>query len=319
MNDIAVRKLSRLGNELHLSSSIATAELVPGHFESAVVLILLLRRCGGDWIDGECFRRPQKIVQCASINALAASLHKPYATIHRHVMRLIDLGWVVSVDRGVAISINPGIEQQIIELMVFAHDSVVRLTEDLGRDMPFRSADRIPAPDLRWRIIAMALDIWLVPFEYAAEPVPDWTSKLVWIIIIVANVRHITIDPELTERYANNFTPDEVRRPITARAIARLSGLSYGTVYRHCQTLAKNDVIRYQREGWVLASRQIGSDQIDRGVRALLDYFKKRIVELVSYGFDPTNAATSYLDRRPEYVSLALSDLPENECGTGTS
>ena len=163
--------------------------------------------------------------------------------------------------------------------MTFAHDSVVRLTEDLG--MPFPSPDRPPAPDLPWRTVTTALDIWLVPSEYAAEPITDWTSKFVWIVIIVANVRHITVDPELSERYAYDFTPDDLRRPITARAIARVTGLSYGTVYRHCQALAAKDVIRYERDGWVLISRQIESDQVDRGVHALLNYFQKRIGELV--------------------------------------
>ncbi|WP_010219979.1 helix-turn-helix domain-containing protein [Sphingomonas sp. PAMC 26621] len=303
MNDIAVRKLSRLGNELHLGSSIATAELVPGHFESAVVLILLLRRCASDWIRGECFRRPSEVVQSASINALAASLHKPYATTHRHVMRLIDLGWVEWGEQGVAVSTDPKVERRIIDMMVFAHDSIVRLAEDFSRDLPFATPDRTSASNLRWRTVTTALDIWLVPFEYAAEPITNWTSKLVWIVIICANVRHITVDPELSERYAYNFTPDELRRPITARTIARLTGLSYGTVYRHCQTLAEKDAIRYQRDGWVLVSRQIGSEQIDQGVHALLEYFQKRIGELIAYGFDTARVDAFYINGRPAYLS----------------
>ena len=114
LNDIAIRKLYRLGNELYLSSSIATAQLVPGHYESAVILVLLLRRCAGDWIDGKLLRRPRQITQSTSINVLATSMRKPYATIHRHVTRLIDLGWVVWTEKGVAISTDPKVEQRII-------------------------------------------------------------------------------------------------------------------------------------------------------------------------------------------------------------
>lgn len=304
MSGIAVRKLSRLGNELYLTSSTIAAGIVPGHYDWGIVMILLLKRGAADWVSDGGFARPATLTQFSSINAMAASLNKPYATMHRYVTGLVKHGLVVRTDRGVAITNDPVIAPRIVAVMTLAHDSFVRLAEDLAGDRRFPAPTRAVARDLSHRILLAALDVWLVPHEYAREPVVDWTSKLVWIVIVVANVRHIVTDPVLSDRYADDPTPDDLRRPITVRAIARLSGLSYGTVYRHCRTLAALDVIRYDRDGWLLVSRQLANEEVDQGVTALLDYFDKRIVELGAYGFDPAGAGAFYLDGRPPYVPI---------------
>lgn len=304
MGDVAIRKLSRLGNEMHLGGAVALNHLIPGHYASGIVLLLLLRRCVDDWIEGDRFRRPQRPARASSINALAASLQKSYATTHRHVMRLIALGWVEVTDRGVSISNRPGNEAAIVAFLTDAHDGMIRLIEDIASDMDFPSPERRPVRDLRLHIVAAALDVWLIPYEFAAEPIADWTSKLVWITIVVANVRHITIDPDLSDRFAYHPTPDALRRPINVPAIARLAGLSYGTTFRHCRSLATLDVIHYDRGGWITVSRQLFNEDVDIGVRALIDYFRKRIVELAGFGLDTTDTATFYLDGRPPYASV---------------
>ncbi|RYE98209.1 MAG: hypothetical protein EOO77_37645, partial [Oxalobacteraceae bacterium] len=157
----------------------------------------MLKRCAADWVSGGQFRAPPKIRQTSSINAMAASLTMPYATIHRYVAALIRLGLVVKAGDGVAVSNDPVTAARIVALLRLAHDTLVRLAEDLAPHMDFPKARRKPSRDLPARIALAALDIWLVPFEYAREPVIDWTSKLVWIFIVVANVRHITVDPVL--------------------------------------------------------------------------------------------------------------------------
>ncbi len=219
-------------------------------------------------------------------------------------MLLIRHGLVVDAENGVAVSNDPAIEPLILALVMVAYQSMIRLAEDLHPDMAFGSPDHVPVSDLPLRIMTTGIDLWLVPHEYAAEPVADWTSKLVWIVIVVANVRHITTDPALSERYAVAPTPDDLRRPITVRQIGRITGLSYGTVYRHCQSLAEKDVIEYDRGGWLLVSRQLKHRSVDQGVKALLAYFRKRIEELVSFGFDPAVADRFYINGRHQYDLL---------------
>lgn len=142
-----------------------------------------------------------------------------------------------------------------------------------------------------------------MPFEVARSRVVDWTSGLVWLAIVVANVRHVTVDPELSERYADAPTPDALRRPINVRALAAMTGLTYGTVYRHCQRLAAADVIVYDRDGWLTTALQVNDQQVDTGVKALLGYYVQHINELVLRGLDVGAVADRYLAGRPPYAA----------------
>ncbi|MHA6723270.1 winged helix-turn-helix domain-containing protein [Sphingomonas sp. RS2018] len=301
---LPVRKLSRLGNELHLTAAIEAMRLFPGHHEWGAVYALLLRRCAGDWVEDERFRAPVAITQSMSIRRISASLHKPYTTIHGYIRGMLDVGAIVEVDGGIALATSAGFARTAIGFMTQAHDSFVRLADDLNGDMSFAAPVRAPSPSLRQMTLVAALDAWLIPFEYAAEPVTDWTSRLIWTVIVVANVRHITLDPVLSDTYAHEPTPDDIRQPIPMRQIIAMTGLSYGTAHRHCKALEAMDVVRQDRGGWLLVSSQLADARIDQGVRMVIDYFHKRITELVAYGFDPADAARFYIGSRPDYVTL---------------
>lgn len=305
MERIGVRKLSRLGNEIHLTAAMEAVRSWPGHHQWGTVFVLLLRGCVDDWVEGDRFRAPAAVTRSASIRSVAASLHRPFTTIHRHALGMLARGALVDVGGRIAVSPDPAFAPTVIRAMTLAHDSFVRLAEDLSRGgMAFPAPTRGAAPDLRRRTLLAALDVWLIPFEYAPEPVADWTSKLVWIVIVIANVRHVTVDPDLSERYAVAPTPDDVRRPIPIAAIIALTGLSYGTAYRHCQALAALNVVRYERGGWLLVSSQLEDEKVDQGVHALLAYFRKRIGDLIAYGFDPARAGDFYIDARPDYAEI---------------
>ncbi len=307
-SELPVRKLSRLGNELHLTAAIAAVRLFPGHHEWGAVFALLVRRCADDWVDDwareDRFRAPSTPTQAMSIRRIAASLHRPYTTTHAYVRGLLKTGAVVEIDGQITLSTSAAFAPATTAFMTLAHDSFVRLAGDLSRDVAFSRPARAPSPLLRKMTLLAAFDAWLIPFEYAAEPVLDWTSRLVWTVIVVASVRHVTEDPVLSDAYACRPTPDEIRRPVPMRQIQALTGLSYGTAYRHCKALEAMDVVRYDRGGWLLVSSQLADERIDQGVRAVIDYFCKRIDELVSYGFDPADPERFYIDGRPDYVPL---------------
>lgn len=299
-----IRKLSRLGNEMHLSGSRAVLDLTDGQHDWGIVALLLMSRCASDWIVDGDFRRPALLTQAVSLRAMANSLRIPYASAHRYMKALRDRGWVVDTGSGFAISNDDQHADRMIAFLQTAHDAMIRLIEDLSGDYTFMPPQPSSSPDLCRAIVAAALDIWLIPFEVAREPVIDWTSKLIWIVIAIANVRHITLDADASELYACSPTPDTLRQPITVRSIAVLTGLSYGTTYRHCQTLSQHDVIEYDRGGWLVVSRQLHQANVDRGVKRLLDYYGKRIGELAALGLDVAQTQRLYRDGRPAYVSL---------------
>ena len=303
---LAIRKLSRLGNEFYLKAALAVMDLLPGHFERGVVALLLLKRCAPDWVEGSQLCRPGLVIRTSSIKALATSLGKPYATINRHIHKLIADGLCLETPAGYAISNTEANEPRIRTLLLTAHDSVVRLAEDTAVGLGLSEIGGPRTHELVVQTITAALDMWLVPYEYARHPIADWTSKLVWLAIIVANVRHITVDPLLSERWAYDTVPDEHRVPMTVRSIARITRLSYGTVFRHCQLLEAQDVIRYDRGGWLLETRQLLNEDVDQSMRDILRYYAKRLTDLTVAGFDTHNPSAFYLGLRPEHVPFSF-------------
>jgi DNA-binding transcriptional regulator YhcF (GntR family) len=304
MAEFPIRKLSRLGNEMHLSAVRAVHDLADGQHDWGIVALLLMSRCVPDWIVGNEFRRPVSLTHAVSLRAMAHSFRIPYASAHRHMVGLRQRGWVMDTGDGFAISNDDQHADRMIAFLTTAHDCLIRLIEDLSPHCVFPPAQHSPTPDLFRSIVATALDIWLIPFEVAREPVTNWTSKLVAIAIAIANVRHITVDAVASERYAWTPTRDALRRPITARSIAALTGLTYGTTYRHCQALAQRDVIEYDRGGWLIASRQLHHASMDHGVKAILSYYNKRIGELAALGLDVSQVQRLYVAGRPPYVPL---------------
>jgi DNA-binding transcriptional regulator YhcF (GntR family) len=293
---------------------MAVLKLGRGRYEWGTVALLLLSRCAADWLADGVIRRPVRITHSLSIRAIAQSLGAPYASIHRYVMALQEQGLIVEAGRGVAISNDPAVAPAVVAFLAEAHDRFIRLIEDIGPELEIAGPSSEPQRGLVAATLHAALDIWLVPYEIAREPVVDWTSKLVWIVIVVANVRHVTTDDDLSRTYAYKPTPDSLREPIGVRAIAAITGLSYGTAFRHCQKLAQQDVIRYERGGWLLASRKLADDTVDSGVRALLAYYAKRISELVALALSIQDVGKFYLGRRPDYVSLAVMADAKKGC-----
>lgn len=307
MDTFPIRRLSRLGNEALLSSTLAVVELGRGRYEWGVVALLLLSRCAADWVDGEVIERPVHLRHSLSIRSISQSLAAPYASIHRYVTAMQEQGLVIATGQGFALDNDAAAAPAIIAFLTGAHDRFIRLVEDLAPDLNVGHPEGDPRPVLLAATIAAALDIALVPYEIAREPITDWTSKLVWIVIFVANVRHITTDDALSRAYEVEPTPDDLRMPINARRIAAITGLSYGATFRHCQKLAGRDVIKYERGGWLLVSRQLLDGDVDAGVRALLAYYAKRIAELVAMGLPINRIGDAYIGHRPSYAKIDVA------------
>lgn len=304
---LPVRKLSRLSNEMYLTSTMALRAFVPDSYARGVIALLLLKQCLADWCGDDGPAVPRAITRTASINALATSLKSPYATVHRHIRGLIDDGLCVDTGAGYAIATDARAAELVLDLLTTAHDSLIRLAQDGVADWGLidRAPGRPAGP--RCATIAAALDIWLVPFEANNRPVADWLSRVILIAVAVANVRHVTEDPVLSERFAYDPTPDAMRRPIQTRAIGRTLGFAYGTVFRHCQALRALDVIAPIDGGWVIASRMLFDDAIDAGIKAQLSYFRRRLAALIAVGLDPARLGDAYLAGRPPLVPLSLT------------
>lgn len=299
-----VRKLSRFSQEMHFSGTMVAIDIGDGNYDHGIVALLVLARCAADWIDGDRLRAPATLTRSISIRAIAASLQCPYTSVNRHVAALKAKGLLVVGDKGCAISNAPDVAPRVLALIAAAHDSLIRMVEDFGTDValpaPAPAADR----HLLTTSVAVAFDIWLVPFEYARPFAHNWTSALVYMLIIVANVRHITTDPALSERYASEPTPDALRAPIGTRQIARLARLSYGTSFRHCKALQAKGIIDHVRDGWLLPGHRLGNRDVDGGVQALHLYYLKRIAELTALGLDAADPRRHYLAGRPPYAPL---------------
>lgn len=134
----------------------------------------------------------------------------------------------------------------------------MRMVDDLAvaqqLDAGAYIASRVP-PLLA--ILRTALDVHLMPFEQYSGQIGDYADHKLWIGISTLTVRHVTVDPVLSARYAVTSTPDSERRAVPAAALSTMFGISATTVWRRCKALAAAGRIARHDDGWLIRKDQL--------------------------------------------------------------
>ena len=301
---LAVRLISRSTGEMALSGWEALTRFLPASDE-AVIALAMMRVCLSDWVqDGRIQPKDGLTVGC-SINSLAVSLNRSYATTHNLVTRLKKRGVVVRVDDKVALANDDTWRPLVTRFLMDGHDIMMRFTEDMHRWNQLDERKHVPHRALPLEaILTTMLDILLAPFEQFNSMFGDWTAKIVWLIITTMTVRHITSDAELSALYAVNSTPDVERRAIPAAAIAEVSCFKYMTVWRRCKGLEEGGYISRDARGWLVRLDQLKDERMEATVQAAMRYHIRRIEALMAVGLDPTRIA--YMGERPPLVGAVI-------------
>lgn len=195
-----------------------------------------------------------------SVLAITQSLDLPYASIARRVDELVAAGFLLKGRRG--ISIAPGF---------FADGRVARIVVDDRADLAqmldlLAAAGHDFAPELRngglGRLPDEIVERALLAFslrglESVTELYGDVVSGMLAVTVIAANVEHLIEHASLGDQFTDQDTPppDELRKAITVRELARQTGMPFETVRRRVNELRAHDILEHRDDGVILPAR----------------------------------------------------------------
>jgi DNA-binding transcriptional regulator YhcF (GntR family) len=111
--------------------------------------------------------------------------------------------------------------------------------------------------------------------------------SLTYFAIQHANVEHLSRDPALAWRYADDYPPDDIRRPISVHALAQAMGASPETTRRRVADLiADGACVKIDSRGVIIPVRHLMTDEIHAQRLEVMTAFDEMIAALNHIGFD---------------------------------
>lgn len=250
----------------------------------ALIFAAAARACGPfDWGPG----RSHPI----SVNALAASLARPFETIRRQANMLIDTGLLVRNEAGLAVPLQAICDPRIAHMADRCHDLLVRLVEDV-RAANFMLPEPRPGINYDPRTgIGIAFDLLLATIECHHQRKENWTRLALIFAIEWAN-----------RRFAHSAGAHLA--PVKPSTVARILGLPYATVARNIEALAASGKLRRLPEGLVIAADLLAAPAATDARLALANRARQLLGRLSHVGFPLDRPAVAYIDSRPPLPAL---------------
>ena len=267
--------------EFQMESLKLALRIFPGDLHRAIIFVLIARMSCGSWIVGDRIVRPTEPT-VFSINALAASLSRPFETVRRHVIGMIDAGICQRFDGGVLLSPAPEREADILSFYQESANLLIGLAERLTEGGVPLPCAVTTAEDQLGRVINSALDIGLVALENNEHS--HWFELVLHGALIYENGRDIMGSPALARQYGNTVLPDELRRPVKIRMLAQTYGIPYATVRRHIDAMLTAGRVLKQRSGYILNTEWTGRDERIEMSNRTVDYLLKQFRALAAAG-----------------------------------
>lgn len=269
---LPIRQATRLINELQRNAMTAGLVLSDRKPERAVLFLALFRHALH--YGSPMFSR----------SALATSLGHSPETVRRQVGRLCTLGYCRQVGRNMHLVDDFLDKPEIVAAADGLATSFLRMADGLrtaGFDVPATIA-ALPTPQL----VRAALDIYLSVHELAEERPTNLMDLYVLGAVTVANAARITHDPTLSLRYgyADTVPPDDLRAPISIRAIAAIDGMPYANIWRHTVAVEAAGLVRKVDKGYFLAVALINSPWVSERSRIKVGYVLRVIGDMIERG-----------------------------------
>ena len=255
--------------------------LFPGDLHRAIIFILIARMSCRNWTEGNSIAAPA----CAtafSVNALAASLSRPFETVRRHVIGMIDDGVCQRADTGVVLAPSSARASDVLGFYRDTADLLLGLAGRLDEAGVPLSRPTTVANDQLGPVIKAALDIGLVALENNEHS--HWFELVLHGALIYENGRDIMGSPALAREYGNTVLPDELRASVKIRMLAGTYGMPYATVRRHIDTMLSTGRVLKQRSGYILNTEWTGRDERIEMSNRTVDYLLKQFRALASAG-----------------------------------
>lgn len=254
-------------------SALAHALDLFGSLNSAVVFAATARACGP-------FDQPPGRKRPVSINALAASIGRPFETTRRHASALIEGGRIARAPGGLSVTVDAIAEPRLARFTENCHDLLVRLVEDMdtgGFALPETTADITYDPRSG---VGIALDLILAALESHARREENFTRLALLLAVEWGHCRN--------ER-------DGISDPmIRTSNAARMLGLPYATTSRNVDALVARGLLA--RSGAVL--HPVADARAIAARTTLANRARQLIGRLAQSGFPMERPGTAYIRGR---------------------
>jgi len=303
------RIATRLIMEMQVDSVATLIGAFGGNFDRAIIFFTLLResseiyRCATGTVRAEGGPCPGM-----SVNALAASLARPFETVRRHVNALIDAGLCLRDGQYVRVAADAAQRAAIAPVVRRLHDIMIRLVEDMA-------SFGLPLPPARPRdthdaqaTVAAAIDMLLTAIEFHGPQHPEWLEVITYGTVMIANARSYTYDPVLANIYSESDTvpPEGLRLPVATGALARALHLPYSTIGRHIARMVADGRLVRRDGGVMIATMWMQTTSQIVGARIMAERTAQIFARLAASGFAFDTPGALYLAGRPALVDFGL-------------
>jgi len=254
----------------------------------------------------------------AGIRAMSASLGMPYETMRRYVVELVKLGVCERCGKGgVAVASAAPARQVVAQIDSIVCDQYLQMLcelENIGFDFGRlrTGTDNFTGVDDRRAFLTSSATSFLLRLMEVNVPVfkGDLTMVAVWTALVCESLRAVTYNKELTWKYGGADTPipDELRRPVSAAAVAQSLGMPSETTRRHLARLVERQLcMRVSHTGYMVPYAIVSTDRISQ----IASLTALRLYQSIS---ELNRAGLSY----PALLSLA-SPLVETDDNSGAN
>jgi hypothetical protein len=298
------RLLVRLLAEMQASSTARGLRVFDGELDRAVLFMVVARESGALSPLSGGHARPCESPKAISVNALAASLSRPFETVRRHINALIEQGLCVRTPAGVMTPAHVYERPEIAGLFRLHHDAFVRLIEDMvGFGIALPETRSQIAYD--WRTgLAAAHDVLLTGIEFHAGQFDSWIDMVLLGTVMCANARPFTYDREVSLSYSDftRLPPESLRVPVPASAIARALGLPASTIQRRVNDMIRAGKLLRKAGGLMVTEAALNAQPAIEDSRTSTDHTRQIFTRLAAGGFRFDDPARCYIDGRPPLV-----------------
>lgn len=296
---LSTRLVARQVSELLLARSRRGLALVPQERLAGFVFEVVLGGSiahhpyrdpvTGRWIgveDARVLGRP------VNATAIAHSMCLPHTTVRRRAAELVEAGLLV---RGAAgFSVAPGFFEGDVLTRLATGDAgdladTLRKLADAGYAPAVAALDAGAAALPPGVVERLVLAFSLRALETLTELYGDVTAGTIVAAITARNVRCVTQDPRLSQLYSGEDMPppDDLREPVSLRALARAIDLPFETVRRRVKSLVDAELVAWKDGGVFVPARVMLDDRHIANNRRITRHFDQMLATLAVLAAEP--------------------------------
>lgn len=314
------RAALRATSDIFLAASEVAADLAGGDLNLGIIWLTVVergarraRRAAAQW---EAYLnsgavRPDEERPPISVYAISRMLDLPYETTRRSVGRLVAMGMLAKVRKGVISpaafmdsaqvrAANAELQSRLRRwLIALDRQGLIRLAEGPVGLWPASGGAGEPAgtdpyvDEARRKYSRLAISFMIEAGRVVAAITDgNLLRGLLVVAIVQANVGRLSTDPERSRQFGDFLhpPPDDLRRPISIFSLAHSLNLPYETVRRNVLQLVEEGLVERAPQGVTVPTAVVMGDRVVDASLAGQNLFRNFIRAMAEAGLDVTLA-----------------------------